>query len=985
MSKKMRKTLLVVVVALLVVGAVLAGLGNFWTEYQWFAQLSFGPVYVKVLLAQVGIGVAFGLFALFLLWIHLRMIRRFSQPRRDWAIPTPEGEIDIRQIVSKVSGPVVATGAVIVATIMGYYASGNWEEVLKYVQRTDFGETEPILGKDLGFYLFVLPSLQFVQTWLLYLTALCAVLSAAVYFLRHSIEMDGRLPKMSDGVRGHLLGAIACVLGVIALGYRVEMFEALFSKRGVAYGATFTDVYANLIAYRVMIGACLVCAVYLLYSIRAKAPGKKAITHPAYALAGVGVLYLLGTFAIPWVVQRFVVDPDELNKEWTFLEHAIAGTRKAYGLDTIERREFPAEATLSYESLTTTHKVTLENVKIWDHRPLRATYRQLQEIRQYYSFPEIDIDRYWVDGEYRQVMLAAREVIHSNLQKESQTWVNKHLIYTHGYGLVLSPVNVADKEGMPDLWVKDFPPKAPGRPVLAVKRPGIYFGRHTESYALVNTLEKEFDYPRGKEGNAFTTYSGKGGVSIGSFLSRLLFAIRFGHLDILFTTRLTENSRILFNRRIQHRVHTVAPFLMLDQEPYMVIQEGRLVWLQDAYTISYRYPYSQPTPLGRRRRINYIRNSVKVAVDAYDGTMTFYIWDEKDPLIRTYAKIFPELFTPKSAMPQSLRAHVRYPKDLFNIQAHMYEAFHMIKPKDFYQKEDLWQVSPQMTEKAAGHQPAAEKGVGVTASTVTSGTATMRPYYMVMRLPNESREEFLLMVPYTPTNKLNMLAWLAARCDGDDYGKVIVYTFPKDKLVYGPMQVEARISQDPEISKWITLRDQRGSAVIRGELLVIPVENSLLYVEPFYLRSTQASIPELKLVVAGFGESVAMGATLEDALRAVFKVKPAGQPSAVAKVDPPTSPLASTTTATELVSRALERYRASQDRLKQGDWAGYGAEQTSLQRVLEALGRKLGAQLQPPQPVTPAPGPHQTTPSPSTKTGVNPSPQVSPPTAVDPD
>ncbi|MFH1129701.1 MAG: UPF0182 family protein, partial [Pseudomonadota bacterium] len=564
----MRKKLIILAVVLFVIAALFAGLGNFLTEYMWFAHLGFGTVFTKVLVARVGIGVAFGLVALVVLGIHILLIRKFSKPREDWSISTPEGDIDLKSIVGKVTTPVVVAGAFVVAAIMGYLASRHWEDVLKFFNQSSFGEKEPILGKDIGFYLFVLPTMQFVQEWLLYLTGLCAVLSGLVYFARGALEMDGRLPKMSSQVRGHLLFALSCIILVVGFGYRVEMFETLFSKRGVAYGATYTDVTANLIAYRIMIGACAVCAAYLLVLIGSKKEGNAVVKRAGYSLAVVVGLYFLGSFAWPTVVERLVVKPNQLQKERKYLEYAIAGTRKAYELDKIESKEFPANANLEQGQLER-NQATLDNIKIWDHRPLRSTYQQLQVIRLYYDFPEVDVDRYWVDGRYWQVMLSARELVHEQLPAQSQTWMNIHLQFTHGHGLCLSPVKKTDKEGMPDFWVKDIPPKST-YDNLKVTRPEIYYGRRTDSFALVKTKMQEFDYPRGKE-NSYTTYMGKGGVGIGNFFWRILFAIRFGDADLLFTSQLTDDSMILFNRNIQERIYTVAPFLMLDQEPYMVV------------------------------------------------------------------------------------------------------------------------------------------------------------------------------------------------------------------------------------------------------------------------------------------------------------------------------------------------------------------------------------------------------------------------------
>jgi uncharacterized membrane protein (UPF0182 family)/biopolymer transport protein ExbD len=947
-KEKLRKRLIIVAIVLVVIAGVLGSLATFWTEYQWFDHLGFSSVYLTRLFAQIGTGVGFGVVALLVLALHVRLIKRFSRPKKDWKIPTPEGEIDLKEIVAKVSTPVIVTAAVVVAAGMGYWASMHWEDMLKFLHQTSFGHNDPELGKDIGFYLFTLPAMQFTQQWLVFLTGGAAVLSAAFYVLRGEIEIKERdWPVISPQVRGHLLFALACALGAIAWGYRIEMFEVLFSKRGVAYGATYTDVTANLPFYRIMIALASAVAVFLLYAIKAPWKGSKAIKYPAFALAAVVVVFLLGTFVWPTIVQRVIVNPNELAKEQPYLVHAISHTRNAYGLDKVEVKEFAATDKLTMKDLNN-NKPTIDNIKIWDHRPLRATYRQLQVIRLYYDFPNISVDRYRIGKNYWQVMLSARELVHSQLEAQARTWLNQHLTYTHGYGVCLSPVNRADQEGLPSFWVKDIPPE-PRHPDLKIRQPEIYYGLSTNDYVLTKTTEQEFDYPKGKE-NRYTTYSGKGGVAIGSFFRQLLFSLRFGDLDLFFTSTIKDDSRVLFYRNIQERVENVAPFLMLDHEPYVTIIDGRIKWIQDAYTVSYRYPYSQPKKLGRGRRLNYIRNSVKAVVDAYDGTISLYIWDEKDPMIQTYAKMFPKLFKKRSEASESLKWHVRYPKDLFRIQAEMYESFHMTDPRVWYNQEDKWNIAAELAEKTIGRtqqvpsKTAPQRGGRKPAPVKARQKNRMSPYYMIMRLPGQSKEEFLLMLPYTPRNKDNMVAWMTARCDGDNYGKLLVYTFPKKKLVFGPMQIEARIDQDKHISQWITLRNQQGSRVIRGDLLVIPIEDSILYVEPIYLQATQAKLPELKQVIVAYGQKIAMRSTLNEALSEVFGGKlvvTSDKPSA--NVKPTTKPTAGDTAS--LAKQALSLYRQGEASLAKQDWSAYGRAQNALKAKLEQLAAKIEPQL----------------------------------------
>jgi uncharacterized membrane protein (UPF0182 family) len=535
------------------------------------------------------------------------------------------------------------------------------------------------------------------------------------------------------------------------------------------------------------------------------------------ALKAIGIAVALWIFAAlvlgefyPSIVQNFEVKPNEFAKEEQYIKHNITLTRLAYALDAIQEAPFPAEDTLLPTDIQR-NADTINNIRLQDYRPLLQTYNQIQSIRTYYEFSDVDVDRYTIGGKYRQVMVSVRELATHKLSEKAQTWVNLHLVYTHGYGVVVSPVNEFTADGLPNLLVKDIPPTG----AIAVTRPQIYFGEETTDYVFVKTREKEFDYPKGDE-NAFTTYEGTGGVSVGSLWDRLMFALRFGDLNILLTDALTGESRVLFNRQIQTRIQRIAPFLMLDKDPYVVITDGKIVWMQDAYTTTDRYPYSEPY----QRNLNYIRNSVKVTVDAYDGTVTFYIAEPDEPILRAYRAIFPALFKPMEQMPASLREHLRYPEGLFTIQAAMYRTYHMQDPLVFYNKEDLWAFP---NESADGQ------------------TNPMEPYYVILRLPGETREEFMLMLPFTPAKRQNMIAWMSAKSDGADYGKRLVYRFPKDKLVYGPEQIHARLNQDPKISAELTLLSQRGSRVLWGNLLVIPIEKSLLYIQPMYLLAEQST------------------------------------------------------------------------------------------------------------------------------------------------
>jgi len=628
---------------------------------------------------------------------------------------------------------------------------------------------------------------------------------------------------------------------------------------------------------------------------------------PKAAGAAVGLLvaiHVTAMWSYPTFQQWFDVVPNELEREMPYLEHNIKATRFAFGLADVDVQEFPAGGSLTPEAVRGA-RGTIDNVRLWDWRALRPTYQEIQGLRTYYRFNGVDIDRYHVGGEYRQVSLAVRELEQTLLQEKSRTWVNLHLLYTHGYGLCMSPVNAVTGSGMPELWMRDIPPQA--TVPVAVPNPAVYFGESTHNYVFVRTAQEEFDYPL-KDENVYTRYKGRAGVAVDSWARRFLFAYYFGDWYVLLTDSFTPETRVLWARQIRARVQRLAaPFLQLDQDPYPVISDGRLVWIIDAYTRTARFPYSAPAG-SARPRTNYIRNAVKVAVDAYDGTVTFYVADPKDAMVQAARNIFPALFRDLSEMPESLRAHLRYPIDLLDIQADQYLAYHMIDPRVFYNREDMWQ------------RPSEQYG---------SQTLAVKAYYIIMTLPGETEPEYLLMLPFTPRGKDNMVGWMAGRCDGRQYGKLLVYQFPKDRLVLGPRQIEANIDKNDAISQQITLWGQKGSRVIRGNLLVIPIRDSVLYVEPLYLDSEQTRFPELKRVIVASKDRVAMRETLDEALAAVFGAAPPPQEPAVRPTEPP-APSAGARQAHELFEKA-------QEQLRQGDWAGYGNTMDQLGRLLRDM------------------------------------------------
>jgi len=607
---------------------------------------------------------------------------------------------------------------------------------------------------------------------------------------------------------------------------------------------------------------------------------------------------------VPGVFQSYWVKPDELRLESRYIANNIAATRFGFGLEHISSAPFPAKGSLTREVIAA-NEITIQNIRWWDPRPLLDTYRQLQEIRLYYDFNDIDIDRYVIDGAYREVMLSAREMNQAKIPAEAQTWINQRFKFTHGNGIAMNPVNRFDEGGLPVFYVKDIPPVT--LPELKISRPEIYFGEKTADYVVVGGDTKEFDYAKGQE-NVYNTYAGHDGVSLGSFWRRALFAWHYGDIKLLISDNVTGSSRILFRRLIQDRIRRIAPFLVLDHDPYLVVNEGRLIWLQDAYTVSDALPYSQRVQGGR---VNYIRNSVKIALDAYDGNPVFYIADPNDPVLQTYQRIFPALFQPLERMPASLRSHIRYPEDLFTLQASVYGTYHMQDPEVFYNKEDLWNF-PRESHKGQN--------------------ATMQPYYTIMRLPGEQREEFILMLPMVPNNRDNMIAWLAARCDGANYGKVIEFAFSKDKLIYGPAQIEARIDQDTTISQQLSLWNQTGSRVIRGNLLAIPIEDTLLYVEPLYLSAESRQLPELKRLIATSGDRVVMAPDVQSLFAALLTEEPKQTP-VVASSSPAGPPRPQATLGPN--SEALRHYRQALEALNKGDWRTFGVEMDLLQKSLQ--------------------------------------------------
>ncbi|MEM6927738.1 MAG: UPF0182 family protein, partial [Myxococcota bacterium] len=786
---------------------------TFVTDGQWFATLGHFDVFRIQLVTQIALGVAGGLVAFLIVGGSAGFAARHAGPPPRPRALGPEDDNPLAAMLASTSPRTIATVLSLgVAGLAGISVAGWWEDLLLLVNGTPFGITEPVWDLDAAFYVFDLPFIVRIQGALSMLLGVAVVVTFGLYVTRGIVtvefeQQDGQMVAsgltVPAEVRRHIATLVAAMLVMWAIGTFLQRFEIMYAQDGRFPGPGYSDLNGTLPLLTVQAVATVLAAVVAFIGIDRGSLGTAT-------LAGllVGGSSLLTSF-YPSLLQRFSVDPNELSREGPQIVDHIEATRHAFDLDGIEEQTLAGTEELDRADIDA-NEGTIENIRLWDHEPLLDTFSQVQEIRTYYGFYGVDNDRYVIDGKLRQIMLSPRELTVRELPREARTWVNETMTYTHGYGLALGPVNRVNEQGLPELFIQDLPPKVQHADTLAIDQPGIYFGETPDALrqnVIVKSANPEFDYPVGNR-NEYTNYEGEAGVPLGG-LSRLLFAMRLGSTDLLFSSDVTSESRVLLYRHVVARAARVAPFLRYDSDPYMVIDQGRLVWVLDAYTTTHRFPYAAAVPgVG-----NYIRNAVKVTVDAYDGTVTFYAFDEEDPILSAWSDIFPDLFQPLETMPDSLRAHLRYPSDLFREQARLFATYHMVDYQIFYNREDEWEIP------AVGNK------------------GTMEPYYTIMRLPGETEEEFIVMLPFSPVGRPNLAAWMVARSDGQNLGKIRVYSFPKDTLVSGPNIVAPRIQQNPEISQKISLWNQQGSSVNMGTLLVIPIEESLIYVQPLYLQA----------------------------------------------------------------------------------------------------------------------------------------------------
>ena len=883
--KSWKSALVVIIIAIIF---ALISISNIFVDYLWFSSLDFQQIFLTNLTTQI---VLFALGAAIFLVFLMGNLWLSSSGNHQNKIP-----FKLKSLVS-----------IILALFFGRFVAANWETVLRFINKSAFGVTDPLFGKDIGYFVFTLPFLEFLLGVMFFVVIVTTLFVVIDYFqaLLYKLVKDQSTPDQPKSINfkvefnqlrnkaiWHMSILVALLFFLFALRNYLSRFSVLNSDTGAVVGAGYAAITVTLPVLDFLVVLSVLIGIIAI----ATGPKIKRKKYLGYAIAFYILVAFVGLGLLPGLMQSFRVSPNEFSLEEPYIKNNINYTRMAYGITDVQEKETNFNESIS-RGVVESADATVNNIRLLDWRPLTQTYKQTQEIRQYYDLEGIDIDRYNIDGEYREVMVAPREMDQDKLQSRAKSWVNLHLVYTHGYGAVMSPVNDVTQEGFPKYFIKDIPPTyTVDEESIRISQPRVYYGEKTDNWIITNTKTQEFDYPRGDK-NVYIDYTGRGGIKLDTFMKEALMAMHLGDIKLLLSSELTDESRVLFKRNIQERVNTLTPFLKLDGDPYMTIADGRMYWIQDAYTVSDRYPYSTPTG-----SINYIRNSVKVIIDAYNGDVTYYMMPGDNPVMETYSNIYPGVFKNLEDMPESLKKHIRYPEELFKLQMDVYRTYHMKDPNVFYNKEDSWEIPKEIYGQ--GQQVKVE------------------PYYIIVDLPSEEDEEFVLMTSFTPSTKDNMIGWVAARSDGKNYGELFLYKFPKDRVFHGPSQIEAMIDQDSEISQQLTLWSQRGSKLTRGNLLVIPINNSLLYVEPLYLQSEQGELPQLKKVIVSDGNKVVMEDNLEEALDTLFIDEIRKEEGEVPG---------------DLLQRAQEYYDNIQKAMQNQNWAGIGDNLNNLGDILNQM------------------------------------------------
>ncbi len=923
--------------AAVVLITALATIPDYAVNWLWMRRLGYANIFWTLLSIRWAMFLSAFVVAFLFLWLNLRRALKTSAGHdaggqtRLPAIWDGNSAISIAAInfAPKLSMADAGLASAVIASFFGSAFYTEWDSYIRFRYGGAFGVSDPLFGVDVGYYIFRLPFYELLQDSLMVLAALAIALVAAIHLFFGAVEADSPGKREASGKVSRHLSALAAVLFAdLGWGFYLDHFELLYGNQGVVYGAGYTADHVTRLALWIMVAASATACVLL--ALNAFRPNLKRLVAAGGAYVA---LWLIGVSLIPFCVEKFDVQPNELGLESPYLKNFIGSTRAAYGLDAIQETSYPATADLTQGAIAG-NQGTVQNIRLWDARPLLQTYQQTQAIRLYYRFYNVDTDRYRLPDGYHQVMLSSRELA-QRLPLKARTWVNQRLEFTHGYGVVMNFVSKTVGDGFPQYLLENVPPESDFG--LNISQPAIYYGELLTGYRIVATGVKEFDYPKGNA-NVYASYAGNGGIPLDSYWKKLLFSWTEGDLNILLTSYLTPASRIQIHRNVRERVARVAPFLQLDGDPYAVLSGGRLYWIQDAYTTSDHYPYANPERAWAEESsfdngpddgfnngsqgfiaqgagsfsrasfdgVNYIRNSVKAVVDMYDGTVRFFVMDPRDPVLAAYRRAFPGVFSDLAALSPDLKKHLRYPEDLFSIQADQYRTFHMTDPQVFYNREDLW-TSPL--------------------ETYGGETQDMRPYYILTKLPGSGRLEYMLMTPFTPSNRDNMISWMAARSDFPEYGRIICYQLPKEKLVYGPNQIEAMINQDTTISQQLTLWNQNGSRVIRGKQIVTPIGKSFLYVVPLYLMAEGANIPQLKRIIAVAGDRVVMEPTLDEALAALFKTprRLANQPPIAAAAQEPPA-----------FGGAKKAFDDAQEALQHGNWIEFGKAMDALKRQLDA-------------------------------------------------